>query len=128
MLKSKTIAEAIASHEIKNGKGDVIQLVLDFLARHRMLDMLPNIAFHLKLISDKEKKSQECHMNIAHEVLKHEALETAKKITSADLHLDDIHMAHDPELIGGFTLKHNGVLYDASLKNKLDRLQAKLIA
>lgn len=128
MLKSKTIAEAIYKQGQGEKTGNIVESVVVFLTKHKMLSMLPNVLFHLTLIAERDKKKNECHFVLAHTVSKELAHATAKKIIGEHVHADNIFTKEDSELIGGFTLKHNGILYDASLKTKLDLLQEKLMA
>lgn len=55
--------------------------------------------------------------------LSREALQQLCKILKEKFHCDSIRMETDPTIIGGFTLKYGGKLYDMSISNNFRRLK-----
>ncbi len=128
MIKARRIAQELYDHHVKTGGKDSARLMeslVEFLNKHHMLSFLPKIIFHLERIIENKKEMEECTVITAHPV-NHAAVEHLLQTFVKDSKENQTQV--DPDLIGGFKLKHKGIIYDGSLKTKLDLLQAKLSA
>ena len=131
MIKSRTIAESLYAHHIAhNGKDaqEMAQSLTSFLKRHHMVSSLPKILSHLKRIQEKDTVLRECNLTSSHELSKETMHNLVKGFLKEDAGEVHIESSVDPSLLGGFVLKQNGTIYDASIKTMLKKLEENLTA
>lgn len=129
MLKSRTIAESLYAYHIARPGEDTDEIthtLMSFLKRHHMVSSLPKILFHLKRIQEKDIVLRECKLTSSHELAKETVDILVKNIIDEDATELQVESFVDPSLIGGFILKQNGIIYDASIKSMLKKLEDNL--
>ncbi len=95
-----------------------------FLEKNNLMALLPQIVRHLRLAKEQNESRQ------AYEITTHTSLSATalhdilKKIQAPEGVRIKKHV--DPDMIGGIIIKHNGYIFDASIRSKLDDLQELL--
>ena len=95
-----------------------------FMERYNITALLPHVARHLRRM----KRDQDAHN--AYEII------SAEKLSGTSMHRvlkkinapEGVHVIKkvQSELIGGIIIKHEGRMYDASIKTQLDNLRRLL--
>ncbi len=126
MINSRQIALAvykIAREEKKSNPENITNILLDFLVKNKLINLLPQIVYHLDSLAKKEVDFNTLNIETA-EILDHDLL---SKIYQK-FHLPEMKKTNqNKDLLGGFVATYRGVVYDASLKNRIRLLRNKLI-
>ena len=125
MIKSKYIAKIIFEM-LETGKNPevVAKLVRNFLHENNLVLQLPNIIYHLDLISKSKNQNKTILINSSH-ILNPGMIKLLKQLTKAENKVA-VESKLCPELIGGFIVKYKGYIYDGSIKNQINQLRKVL--
>lgn len=97
-----------------------------FLEKNNRMGLLPHIVRHVRMIKEKEELGDTYEIT-SHEKLSASAVHDIFKKIQAPEGVRVIKNV-DPEILGGIIIKHNGYIYDASIRAQLDTLRATLLA
>ena len=127
MITSKDIAQTILFAE-KQGQTDTKKLVqntLAYLKKQGSEHLIPEVLRILEQESAKEAERESVVIETSHEM----SASTLKQIKDNLLAgaTEKPEQVINEDLIGGFVAKHDGVIYDASLKKKLELLRKELV-
>ena len=122
VAKEKILDEAFA--------GKMAKELLNFLkvaSRHGRLDCLRAINRAARELLNKLRGRVEVHLQMAHEVdgpLLDQIVQKLKATLNKDV---DVHSSVNSELIGGMIVRVGDTVYDASVRNRLERMCADTI-
>lgn len=124
MIKSKEIAKALFSISQKEGDHkDLAKSFLNFAKEKNLTHLIPEVLHHLKIFSEKQKESETLNIKLSHEVGENSLLEIEKVMEASGAKRNII---IDKEIVGGFIAEYKGKILDATIKNQLTRLRAKI--
>lgn len=123
-MNSKVLSGALLSLA-KNSKDTVgvVKNFVEFLESHHLQDLLPEILRHLERKELEEKKEDTVFIKTSHDVSERSIKEIIKSLSLPN---DSVEVTVDKDLIGGFLVKHKGVVYEASLRNHLRNLRTQI--
>jgi F0F1-type ATP synthase delta subunit len=96
-----------------------------FINKHKLDYLLPSLVDHLERLQNESERLNTLNIKIGLPIEQ----ETVEEIKKA-MKLEDkvkVKTEIDSDLIGGFIATHQSLIYDASLKNQLNLLKARLI-
>ena len=110
-------------------KGDTFDKFILLLIKNNRVSYTRSIALAYQKIYRKSNSIVQVLITTACELSKTELekIENIVKVHAKDMTWDFI-VKIDPELIGGFTIKIDSMLMDASIKNELKKLRLKLLS
>lgn len=125
-MNSELLAKSLIGlcAEEKDTKAVVSKFAL-FLDNHHLRHLLPNILRHLETLAGDEKLRESVHIKTSHD-FKKETIDKIISLVGGEVSKKEVIVERDEELIGGFVLKHGGVVYDGSLKTYLKKLKTQL--
>jgi F0F1-type ATP synthase delta subunit len=127
MITSRDITQTILFSE-KNGNIDAKKLAsntLAYLKKQNLEHLLPEILRILEQEGLKEAEQESVVIETAREVSESMLKQISSKLL--DCAEGKPEQVVNEDLIGGFVAKHNGVIYDASLKRKIELLKKELV-
>ncbi len=126
MITSRDIVQTLL---FANKKDDLdakklVSNTLAYLEKQNLKHLLPEVLRILEQEGLKEAEQESVVIETSHVVSE----STLKQISSKLLTdaKEDPKQVVNEDLIGGFVAKHNGVIYDASLKRKIELLRKEL--
>lgn len=125
MLRSRTIAERLA-RMVRDGvaPAKVADEAASYLKERDLEYLLPNVIEYLEGLGVRDGQENACVVETAREVSNELAGNIAK---SAGADKSDVVKKIDPELLGGYVIRHKNRIVDASLKNQLNQLHKHLL-
>jgi F0F1-type ATP synthase delta subunit len=127
MINSRDIVQTLL---FANKKSDIdakklVSNTLAHLKKQNLEHLLPEVLRILEQEGLKEAEQESVVIETARVVSESTLKQIAEKLlTGAKENPEQI---VNEDLIGGFVVKHDGVIYDASLKRKMELLKTKLI-
>lgn len=126
MIGSKDIAQTLlfSNKQKEIDTKTLVSNTLAYLKKQKSLHLLPEILRILERESALEEKTNSINITTSHEISK-EALSKIKE----KLFIDSKEVPNqvvDHSLLGGFIAEHQGVIYDASIKRRLELLKKHL--
>ncbi|MFT5359976.1 MAG: F0F1-type ATP synthase delta subunit [Candidatus Paceibacteria bacterium] len=127
MINSRDIVQTLL---FANKKSDIdakklVSNTLAYLKKQNLEHLLPEVLRILEQEGLKEAEQESVVIETARVVSESTLKQIAEKLlTGAKENPEQI---VNEDLIGGFVVKHDGVIYDASLKRKMELLKTKLI-
>jgi F0F1-type ATP synthase delta subunit len=127
MINSRDIVQTLL---FANKKSDIdakklVSNTLAHLKKQNLEHLLPEVLRILEQEGLKEAEKESVVIETARVVSESTLKQIAEKLlTGAKENPEQI---VNEDLIGGFVVKHDGVIYDASLKRKMELLKTKLI-
>lgn len=125
MISSKQLAEAIYKLSKEGISADKItEFLFPYLRKYNMTSILPKIIQRLDNFEKKERLFNTLEIKSGLPI-DSDITKEIGQILGAEEN-SPVEKKTDPELLGGFTATYKGFLYDASLRNQLNLLKAKL--
>lgn len=126
--KPKQYAEAfhLAISEVgEKGADKVIDTLLEVLKKNGDLSLYESITEEFEKLAFKEEGRTKATISMANDLsLDKEMLDDLNKIVGKKL---DLEKSEESYLVGGIVLRTDDVLFDASIKGKLKKLQESMI-
>lgn len=124
-INSKKIALAVHKSLRNNEDVDsVFKNLNTYITKNNLEYLIPNIIINLEVLNIDAKKFNTCIISSSHE-LSDETINNLKEKFSIDSESTKIKI--DKSLIGGFTLLHRGIKYDASIINLIKNMKSLLV-
>lgn len=125
MVSSQIIVETIKNHISSSKDVDgFCDKLLEYLKKNHLLHLLPNILRKLELENVKDLNKKTIHITTSHEFDK-ELVEKIKSFASREKG-NTFKVSVDEDLIGGFVVKGNNKIMDASVKRNIQFLRESL--
>jgi F0F1-type ATP synthase delta subunit len=127
-ITSRQFAQTLLAM-VADGHFDIqkaVTLFTTFLEKNNLLALTPHIIRYLEL--EREKIQEENKFTIASPYKLHTSMVNDILKTFKSEHGAEVEKHADADLIGGIVVKHTGVVYDASIKTQLRKLQETLSA
>jgi len=125
MVSSDNIVKAIKQNLRDKDLDFSADKIINYLKQNNLLHLLPNIIRKLEVGIESDKKGNTVTLLTSHEFDK-ELIEKIKSFIQKEKgNVFDIKI--DNSLIGGFVIKGNNKIYDASMKRNLGLLRESLI-
>ncbi len=129
-IKAKKYAEALFL-SLKDKKreeiGEILDNFINLLNEHNQLALTRKIIFHLEAIYQKESLYCPVSIETKHKLSKENKEEIIKfldsKINGAEIQWQE---KINSEILGGFILRYNDKIYDASFKNRLNQFKKEI--
>jgi len=130
MIKSKQLAQALYELSIKN-IDNLDSKFFDFIEKRNLKAQMPSVLYHLERINKLNTEKNGMQIETAHPISKEilgEIKSFASKNISNDKNISEIvEMSKiQKDLIGGFRVKYNGVIYDASIMTSIKKLEERI--
>ena len=130
MIKSKRLAQALYELSIKN-IDNLDSKFFDFIEKRNLKAQMPSVLYHLERINKLNTEKNGMQIETAHPISKEilgEIKSFASKNISNDKNISEIvEMSKiQKDLIGGFRVKYNGVIYDASIMTSIKKLEERI--
>jgi F0F1-type ATP synthase delta subunit len=119
---AQTILFAEKSKDVDSKK--LVRNTLAYLKKQNLTHLLPEVLRILEQHAAAEAERESVVIETSHKVSEKTLSEISDKVLSGAKEKPE--QIVNEELIGGFVAKHNGVIYDASLKRKLELLKKEL--
>lgn len=119
------IARALYLLGRKNNSDLISKAFLAYAKDKHLSEMLPKILYHLKNFARHNKIHNTAFVSSAFK-LNNEIEKVVREFVGVESD-SEINFVENKNLIGGFVVKYRGYLYDASIKNKLQKLKEELI-
>jgi F-type H+-transporting ATPase subunit delta len=126
MITSRQLAQALLAMA-SDGPSDtrkLITLFVNFLKENNLQALAPNIVRHLEIEKKRAEAENRFTITSAYK-LNGSAVNNILKAFKSESGAE-VEKSVDESLIGGIVVKHNGVMYDASVKAQLSKLQELL--
>jgi len=125
MIKSKYIAKTLIKMiSEKKDPGILSAQFLEFAKKNNLLSQLPNILYHLNYSKNMEERNSSLFLTSSHGVSE-QTVSGLKKFVGAS-EVVKVTQSVDEKIIGGFIAKYKDIIYDASIKNQLNKLKTSL--
>jgi F0F1-type ATP synthase delta subunit len=126
MIGARDIAQTILFAEKSKDVDSktLIRNTLAYLKKQNLTHLLPEVLRILEQHAAAEAERESVVIETSHKVSEKTLSEISDKVLSGAKEKPE--QIVNEELIGGFVAKHNGVIYDASLKRKLELLKKEL--
>lgn len=126
--KPKQYAESLylAMSEVgEKGADKVIETLIELLKKNGDLSQYENIIEEFEKITFSEEGRAKASVITVNDMsIEKEMLDDLNKIVGKKL---DLEKSKEPDLIGGMVLRTDDVLFDASIKGKLNKIQESMI-
>jgi F0F1-type ATP synthase delta subunit len=126
MIGARDIAQTILFAEKSKDVDSktLIRNTLAYLKKQNLTHLLPEVLRILEQSAAAEAERESVVIETSHKVSEKTLSEISEKVLSGAKEKPE--QIVNEELIGGFVARHGGVIYDASLKRKLELLKKEL--
>jgi len=123
MINSEVLSKTLVQIVSEDGNTKGVKKFMNFVNSRRLNHLLPDVIKFLERLSRQEKETRSINITTAREI-DEDTILSIKKYIKAE---GEIEHVVDSSIIGGFIAETEDILYDASIRNSLNRLRKQLV-